>query len=709
MKFHRILVLLCALKVWGIQWPWEDDSSSSTSTPLQSALPTSSNVALVAGTNYENGQAYVPKETECPTESILREATEIYDNEKEYLKGRHEVTNENLADFLKNVAQLSDFDAEKFIDRTKDSHNITIGLAFSGGGYRAMLAGAGELLALDDRYSELSLSGLGGLLQSSTYITGLSGGSWMVGSLALNDWMSVEQAMDADSGIWDLDDLIFNPSGINVINTVKYYNALREALNAKEDSGFETSITDVWGRALSYQFFNPETTYNGGENLTWSGIRGLASFENYSMPFPIVVANGRNPGTLIINENSTVFEFTPYELGLWDPSLNSFIDINYLGTSLDNGKPNASQCVTNFDNAGFVMGTSSSLFNQALVRVSSSTDLNWAVKLVLKMILQPFSDNNVDIAVYEPNPFYNSEYAELDHIVSDSSLNLVDGGEDMQNVPFYPLIQNLRDVDVIFAYDNSADKNQWPNGTAIVYTFGRQFSHQGHGTPFPYVPPVSEFVSSGLNTRPTFFGCDARNLSDLVDYHENTVNETDIPLVVYIPNSEYSYEANTSTYKMSYDRSELRLMIQNGFEVSSRGNYSDDSEWPTCVGCAIIRRQQERWGEEQSDECKKCFEEYCWKGGIEDTIQQTIGSLNTSGLTALSLSSATSLSRSSVSASITTSTTGTTSASRTTSMQTNQGTVAAESTSVSTSTSQAGGGRAAYSFVVLILSALSLI
>lgn len=700
MRFSRIVVLAFALTAWAINWPWENDS---TSTSLQSATPTSSGATVSSSISSDDGSAYVPQATDCPQDSILREASDINDKEKEYVVNRQAVTNKNLADFLKNVAQLSDFDADKFINKTKDTHNITIGLAFSGGGYRAMLAGAGELLALDSRHSELTLSGLGGLLQSSTYISGLSGGSWMVGSLALNDFMSVEEAMDPGSGIWDLDDLIFNPSGINVVNTVKYYNSLREAVSSKDDAGFETSITDVWGRALSYQFFDPDSTYNGGENVTWSSVRRLASFENYSMPFPIVVADGRSPDTLIINENSTVFEITPFELGSWDPSLNSFVDINYLGTSVDNGKPNSSQCVTNFDNAGFVLGTLSSLFNQALLRVLSSTDLNWAVKQVLKMILQPFSDNNVDIAVYEPNPFYNLEYAELDTITSDGSLNLVDGGEDNQNVPFYPLIQKLRNVDVIFAFDNSADANQWPNGTAIVYTFGRQFAHQGQGTPFPYVPPATEFVKSGLNKQPTFFGCDARNLSSLADYHGG-VNETDIPLVVYISNLEYLYEANTSTYKMSYERSEMQSMIQNGFEVSSRGNYSDDSDWPKCVGCAIIRRQQERLGEEQSDECKKCFDKYCWKGGIDDTVQQTIGSLNTSGLTALSLSSVLSgsLSRTnSVSATVTTSTTGASSSTAST---------GSGSTSLSSNTKSGGSaGRATYSLFAVLMGALSML
>ena len=50
-----------------------------------------------------------------------------------------------------------------------------VGLAFSGGGYRAMLTGAGVLSAMADN----------GLMNSSLYISGLSGGAWTVGTWAL--------------------------------------------------------------------------------------------------------------------------------------------------------------------------------------------------------------------------------------------------------------------------------------------------------------------------------------------------------------------------------------------------------------------------------------------------------------------------------------------------------------------------------------------
>jgi len=51
-------------------------------------------------------------------------------------------------------------------------------------------------------------------------------------------------------------------------------------------------------------------------------------------------------------------------MGSWDPSLSAMVNLTYVGTHLSSGKPdNDTGCVTGFDQAGFIIGTSSSLFN----------------------------------------------------------------------------------------------------------------------------------------------------------------------------------------------------------------------------------------------------------------------------------------------------------------------------------------------------------
>ncbi|KAI5949013.1 hypothetical protein KGF57_004975 [Candida theae] len=557
----------------------------------------------------------------CPSSDILRVADSVSPEEQDWLKGRDEVTNKKLVEFLK-YANMTDIDPEDYGNLNKSIH---IGLAFSGGGYRAMLNGAGQLSALDERTKGPNgekAKGLNGLLQASTYIAGLSGGSWMVGSIAFNNFTSVQDIVDHKTDIWDLKHSIVNYGGLNVVKTYKYYKSISDDQDAKEKAGFELSLTDTWGRALSHQFLS--TLDDAGAGLTFSSIPDWDVFKNHEMPFPIFVSDARAPHTKIISINSTLIEFNPFEMGSFDASLFQFSKMKYLGTPLRNGKVNDS-CYSGLDNAGFVMGSSSSLFNQFVLQINT-TSLSSTIKSIITSFLKEVDKDEDDVAIYQPNPFFQTNVGKSDHLAQNETLTIVDGGEDGQNIPLNPLIQPVRDVDVIFAFDNSADHNNWPNGNSLTKTYARQFTPTGNGTIFPHVPDTDTFINLNLTAKPTFFGCDARNLSSL--FQQRNISFTndsdpytvyDSPLVVYTANRPFSYWTNTSTFKLSYKDSERNSIIRNGFEVASRKNLTLDPEWPACVGCAIIRRHQERNGEEQTEQCKRCFERYCWDGSLDNS------------------------------------------------------------------------------------------
>ena len=257
------------------------------------------------------------------------------------------------------------------------------------------------------------------------------------------------------------------------------------------------------------------------------------------------------------------------------------------------------------------MGTSSSLFNQFLLQINS-TDIPIpdVAKTFITDVLQGVSDNNNDIAEYSPNPFYgyNEESSLIDNA---QNLTLVDGGEDLQNIPLHPLIQPNREVDVIFAIDSSGDTDTvWPNGTAMVATYERSLTGSGeisNGTAFPAVPDTNSFVNLGLNRRPTFFGCNSSNTSSIT------------PLIVYIPHTPYVFHSNISTFTPSYNTSTRDAMLQNGYEVATMGNGTVDPKWPTCVGCAILSRSMERTNTRVPDDCQQCFDRYCWDGTTNQT------------------------------------------------------------------------------------------
>ena len=170
-------------------------------------------------------------------------------------------------------------------------------------------------------------------------------------------------------------------------------------------------------------------------------------------------------------------------------------------------------------------------------------------------------------------------------------------------------------MDVIFAVDSSADTNNyWPNGTSLVATYQRSLNGSSveggniaNGTSFPAIPDQNTFVNLGLNTRPTFFGCNSSNTS------------SPTPLVVYIPNAPYSYQSNISTFDPSYNTSQRNLIVENGYNVATMGNGTANSTWPMCVGCAILQRSLERTQTAIPQVCTQCFKDFCWDGTVNST------------------------------------------------------------------------------------------
>ncbi|KAF7905620.1 uncharacterized protein EAF01_006141 [Botrytis porri] len=554
--------------------------------------------------------SYTPGAVDCPdTRPTVRKASELSANETSWLELRRNNTIQPMITFLERM-NISGFDAAKYINSVSGNASTlpNIGIAISGGGYRAMLNGAGFVAAADNRTANSTNTGqIGGLLQATTYLAGLSGGGWLVGSLYTNNFSSVEALRDS-SDVWNFQNSIFegpNNDGIQILSTADYYSTIRDEVSRKADAplNFNTSVTDYWGRALSFQLVNAS---DGGPAYTFSSIALQEEFANGQIPMPFLVADGRSPNTEIISLNSTVYEFNPFELGSWDATTYGFAPLRYIGSNFTAGSiPDGQQCVRGFDQVGYVMGTSSSLFNQFLIQANQSS-LPSFVTDAFTTILDKIGFTNNDIAQYQPNPFYGFNN-QTNRDAQTTQLDLVDGGEDGQNIPLYPLIQPIRGVDVIFAIDSSADTTYfWPNGTSLVATHERSQNETiANGTAFPSIPGQNTFVNLGLNKRPSFFGCDP----------SNSTGPT--PLIVYIPNAPYIYQSNVSTFDPSYNATERNLIIENGYNVATMGNSTIDPEWPTCVACAVISRSLYKTKTTVPDACTACFNRYCWNGTLD--------------------------------------------------------------------------------------------
>jgi lysophospholipase len=393
----------------------------------------------------------------------------------------------------------------------------------------------------------------------------------------------------------------------NLLTAGAAYTAISADIAAKSAAGFAPTLTDPWGRLLSYQLLYGN---DGGVSDTLSGLTALSNFTSYNVPYPIITSLGAKTfqGECLPGPNATQYELHPYEFGSWDNGVDAFTQTKYLGTSLSNGVSNGT-CITNYDNLGYVLGTSSNLFNEACVPIPAinSTASSFAA---LEQDLAALVDQvhavstREEYAVY-PNPFKN--YAPATLVSAQAELDLVDGGEALQNNPIWPLLH--RGVDVIIVNDNSADtSNNFPNvcpspsqrispihmipltstqGSEILTTYVQA---QSAGlTRMPAIPPVATFISQKLNQRPTFFGCNSPNQAT----------------IIYIPNFNYTFPSNESTFKLQYSTAETIGMIANGVQIASKGG---DPGWPLCLACGIMAKA----GGPSPAGCASCLKTYCY-------------------------------------------------------------------------------------------------
>lgn len=519
---------------------------------------------------------YAPISAVCPTGSLIRAASNLSAGEAAFRVGRKAKADVALAAWLSRTDSC--FDTETL---------PTIALTTSGGGYRSLLLGGGLIQGLDGRDSNVSTSGL---YQALTYQAGLSGGSWLLSSLAGNNYPTITSLK---TGLWE-EAFEYGLLVPEFLLAAEAYDKVVQDIEAKAAAGFSPTLTDPWGRLLSYQLLYGT---DGGAGTRMSTIAGLSNFTSFNVPFPVITSLGVKTfdGQCAPGPNATMYEFTPYEFGSWDKDINAFTPTKYLGTKLTNGSPSSTnlveKCVERYDNLGYILGTSSTLFNELC------TDLPTAVNSTLSTAL--YSDlavivNDVhnlttrDLYAVYPNPFYG--YAPSTLVSAQVELDLVDGGEALQNNPIFPFLQPARGIDVILVNDNSADtSNNFPNGSEILTTYVQSLN--AGLTRMPYIPSVETFISLGLNKRPTFFGC----------------NDTTKATIVYLPNVNYTTQSNVATAQLAYPKNQTDAMIANGVAMAS---WNGSATWGTCLGCAIMMKT----GTTLPTACAACFEELCYHG-----------------------------------------------------------------------------------------------
>ncbi|CAG7561989.1 unnamed protein product [Fusarium equiseti] len=554
-----------------------------------SALVTCLSGAIVAtGSSIPtSGSAYAPKQASCPSTPLVRDAKGVSASESSFVTQRHRKASAALKTWLRSVDK-------GFDDVTKEwsGHGYgnggkapVIALTSSGGGYRAMLSGAGVVKAFDGR--EKVKTGVSGLYQALTYEAGLSGGSWLLSSLASNNYPTISSLQ---KNIWEeaLESSLL-VTGILVSSEKKsVYDTVKADVRAKQKAGFEPTIIDPWGRLLAYGLLDGP---NGGVRNTMSSIAQTSSFKNHLAPYPIITALGLETGSCIPERNATQYEFHPYEFGSWDAGVAAFAVSKYIGTSFSNGHP-TKRCITNYDQLAYVLGISSNVFAAGCEPIAANNSAAATLVENFAALVSPPGSGQNEVSVRQsfgliPNPFQGRRKSP--EVSSLSTLELVDGGVGVgyQGNPIWPFLYRS-DVDVIIVNENSADtKNNYPNGTQIVNTYKAAVA--AGLKRMPTIPSSETFVAKKLNQKPVFFGC----------------NKKDVATIIYIPNFNYTFVSGQPTSKIQYFRNETVGMIDNGVEV---GNYGGKKNWPLCLACGIMKKQDGKLPKG----CKACFKEYCF-------------------------------------------------------------------------------------------------
>ncbi|KAG1736436.1 lysophospholipase catalytic domain-containing protein [Suillus paluster] len=591
-------------------------------------------------------QAYTPVAARCPAGfNLVRMAgtpgnQTLSSSEASYVQNRKaEVLPQAWKTYLSNV-QSTNPSLPSYVSSIlsgASSEIPTLGIATSGGGYRASIFGAGVLNALDARNSSSNTAGIGGLLQAATYLSGLSGGSWFITSLTQANFPTMQELILGPTsptvsnnswGGWNADYDIATPSS-NPVTDTEYYTDLVEELRGKYDAGYVVTFADYWARALARHFTNGtfssnffDESYTHGAGILWSAVANTTSFTSYSIPFPIVVADlqapGQNSSEIIAGDyvplTNPIFEFNVFETGSFDPQLSAFTPTKYLGTT------NNSICITNYDQSAFVAGSSSELFNTANVGSVPTLSTTYGPILSLMESILPEAKVEYDVASW-PNPFYGvAPDTFIDS--AQTNLNMVDGGEDGEVIPLQPLLVKARGVDVIFAIDATNDINGFADGSSLIATQNRTSLYPSAYS-FPPVPTaLGEFTAQNLTTRPTFFGCNT------------TSSNASTPLLIYLanggpPHNGQAPVTNTSTTQLSYALSEIQAMLSQTLVIATQGyptnGVTTDPDWPSCLACAIVDRARERAGEARSGICSTCLDRYCWDSSTLTTAASVSG------------------------------------------------------------------------------------
>ncbi|KAI7892682.1 acyl transferase/acyl hydrolase/lysophospholipase [Mucor mucedo] len=415
---------------------------------------------------------------ELNKDAIVREGTSLSRQEQEFIRLRKQLQKQSFAKFIgEDVNNIDERDIP------------VVGLASSGGGYRAMIGLTGYLDAMKRS----------GALDCVMYFAGISGSCWTM-AMYYNQ-LSKANPQQLETHLKSH----VNTHWANMSNFINLLTSspenskllLQGAIQRFHQQKGDISLVDIFGVLMEQsqvgEFEKQDMYLTGQSQFLKDGSEPMPIYcvvrhditlgrsledrlrelkekrddTNKAAEIERIEKKAREIQDAKEKEGYQWFEFTPYEMGCEE--IEAWIPMWSFGRKFENGKNVERLPEQTLD---ILMGMFGSAFAASLVHFYQE----------IKSLLPSGSLDKIDetITRYEtsmssyhpispssfPNPFHgiSGEFKSKEDkivkrpkaITGSRDLYLMDAGMD-NNIPFYPLLRAGRDVDVILAVDLSAD------------------------------------------------------------------------------------------------------------------------------------------------------------------------------------------------------------------------------------------------------------
>lgn len=420
---------------------------------------------------------------------------------------------------------------EKMLGRSlNDSQVPTIALVASGGGYRAMLGTIGSLLAAEKI----------GILDATTYISALSGGTW-----ALASWISTGMSLDKFKS-YIMNNIVTDIHVASVLEARKIADMLSVKLLFNEP----ITIVDIYGGLLA----NRLLSHFGNDCQRVYLSQQTERVENADIPYPIYTSIDAREA---VAREPHWFEYTPHEIGT--PSFGVYVPTWGFGRTFDQGKS------TNFapeQSLGFMMGTFGSAFGVHFGRAWEEVTAKIPSVIIKPFIEEKLIDPNFGKRVSTSwavvfNFMYGLANQEL---TARETIKFVDAGVDF-NLPYPPVSGERpeRKADIMFFLDFS--------GGSLIYSLKKTEEYaRRKGLKFPTIDYSQvEQKSMSIFRDPT---------------------DPSVPVVIYLP--RVSEKGLWDKYKSNPQFSHYSSIADFDFTAETNGGFADTPQFQ------YSRRQSEK-------------------------------------------------------------------------------------------------------------------